>query len=85
MDHNDWNLLWRMLEAYRDVYPSLQKVQYDDYTAHLIKTDINPWIEYAKKQEEELLKEDHLKMLNQMIGRETYVLQGGKFILKGEL
>jgi hypothetical protein len=69
MDYNDWNLLWKMLESYKSVYPTIHNNHaYPEWTQHIIKTDIDPWIKYAQDQEQALRHEGRLKIFEQMSG-----------------
>lgn len=69
MDHNDWNLLWKMLESYKAVYPTINNNNaHPEWAARIIKTDIEPWIQYAQDQEQALRHEGRLEIFKQMQG-----------------
>jgi len=55
---DDWNLLVCMLEAYKHNYQLKAKHMPPEWIEQTIKSDIDPWIAYAREQEALLTKEE---------------------------
>ena len=57
---DDWNLLVCMLEAYKHDYRYKASHIPQNIVEQTIRSDIDPWINYAKEQEEALLTEEEV-------------------------
>jgi len=55
---DDWNLLVSMLEAYKYNYQLKAKHMPPEWIEQTIKSDIDPWIAYAREQAALLTEEE---------------------------
>ena len=55
---DDWNLLVCMLEAYKHNYQLKAKHMPPEWIEQTIKSDIDPWIAYAREQAALLTEEE---------------------------
>jgi len=63
----DWNLLVCMLEAYKHNYQLKAKHMPPEWIEQTIKSDIDPWIKYAKEQEVRLKNKQVLSNMHALL------------------
>ena len=70
---SDWNLLVCMLEAYKHNYHNKAAHMPPEWIEQTIKSDIDPWIKYAKEQEVRLKNKQVLSNMHALLNQKEVV------------